>query len=114
MPYGLFKAFGKMLDIRHSYFFGHFTDGYWGGLQKYDCHVHLIVQYILVQGQSGIFQNQRTEIIFVIIKFFCNFSVGKGEMVMAVDILEYIFGFFLINALLTGGGKAGCLSQNIF
>ena len=87
MPDNLFKTFGKVFDIRHSHFFCHFADGQCGRLQQDDCHVHLIIQHILMQGKSCILENQSAEIIFVVIELCRNLPVGERAVIMAVDIL---------------------------
>lgn len=55
MSDNLFEAFGKVLDIGHSYFFCYFIDGHGSRLQKDYSHVHLVMKHILMQSETGIF-----------------------------------------------------------
>ena len=102
-----------MFDIRHAHLLCHFPDRQIGRLQKHDGHVHFVIQHILVQRQAGIFQNQGTDIVFVIIKLLRQFLVGQGPVIKTMHILQDFICLFVIDALALVGGQARGLNQDI-
>ena len=89
----LLKALGKVFDVGHSHFFCYFPYGYGRGLQKDKGHMHFVMQYILVQCEACIFQNDGVEMVFVIVKLFCNVFIAQGQMIMTVNVLQNLIHF---------------------